>query len=461
MATSIAVIALLIIVISVPLIFLKPAAVFYLYLVSMLFSSIIAGYIIDAGKLGMPRAWSPADFLSVWTFFAALFMPRDKMFNSSVIEKILIVMGYISVFSLLQGFILNSGTVLRYSRVAFFVPALIFSIKYFTTGERVKSFFKFAVFILFFMFTLHVLIRLGLFTPPTSETDKAIVYGGLAGETGTRSLVPLLYLVLIGIGVGRLSSKTGFTLFSAVIILVGIGGIILTESRSTYGATVVLAICSFIFMKNKIKAVVFFAAAGFVAVFVAGMMEFDFLARFRADYGPSGFTLGLEESLIGWRGKEYGLVANSYKSTPWLIITGRGVGAMHLVPGGDFAEAGYYHSEYIGWLDRCGLIGLVAIFSAFFACLWRSYLLSRSDSKMIFYLGSTCFLVLISLMAQGVFHPILSHMRAATFIIPLFAIIGNWQSITYQDSCQQFEEQQQYYGYQSADEIVYESEYSL
>ena len=29
----------------------------------------------------------------------------------------------------------------------------------------------------------------------------------------------------------------------------------------------------------------------------------------------------------------------------------------------------YYHSEYLGWLDRCGLIGLVAMIILMLACL--------------------------------------------------------------------------------------------
>jgi O-antigen ligase len=89
----------------------------------------------------------------------------------------------------------------------------------------------------------------------------------------------------------------------------------------------------------------------------------------------------------------------------------------------------FYHSEYLGWLDRCGLIGLLAVLILFLACLWRSFTLARSEIPYLDYFGITSFLLLIALTADGFFHPIFSHYRAASLLICFAAIMANWQDI--------------------------------
>jgi hypothetical protein len=89
----------------------------------------------------------------------------------------------------------------------------------------------------------------------------------------------------------------------------------------------------------------------------------------------------------------------------------------------------FYHSEYLGWLDRCGLIGLVAVLILFLACLWRSFILARSNIPYLDYFGITSFLLIIALAADGFFHPIFSHYRAASLLICFAVITANWPDI--------------------------------
>src|SRR3989304_4905911 len=100
MATFITVLSVIAMAICVPLVVLKPKWVFYVFLTFVTFSSIFGGYIYVAGKLGMPRAWAPADVLAWLTLAAAFFVPRERQFGTGVIGKCLIVLALMSAFAL-------------------------------------------------------------------------------------------------------------------------------------------------------------------------------------------------------------------------------------------------------------------------------------------------------------------------------------------------------------------------
>ena len=430
MSILIAVLCAVAILICVPLVVLKPTWVFYTFLFFVTFSSIFTGYINNAGNLGLPMTWAPADFLAWLTLFAAFFVHREKLFSGSVINKCIIILALMSGIALFQGLLIHTRTALTHSRVVHFVAAAVFGLRYFTDYSRVRGFLKFTVVLLMVMFALHVGIRFGIYTPPVAEFERIVDIGGLIGERGTRSLIPMLYLVLISIAIGRLVSKVGSIFTAMFILLVGIGGVILSETRSTYGAFVLLMLASVIFIKGRIKNLILYGLAGLIAISAATAVGFDFLARFRTDYGRGYYTApSFYELRSSWRGIEYETIVSSYKQEPFFILTGRGVGAMHPAPIGANPEVGFYHSEYLGWLDRCGLIGLITLIVLIFACLWRSFTLARSDIPYLRYYGVTCFLLIIALAADGLFHPILSHHRGASLLICFGAIMANWQYI--------------------------------
>jgi len=427
MATFIAVLCLIAIVICVPLVFLKPKWVFYIFLVSVTFHSILAGYIHSAGNLGMPRTWSPADILAWLTLAAALFVPRERQYRSGVIGKCFIIIALVTVLALIQGLLMNTYTAFTHSRVAHFVAAMIFGLRYFINHSRVNGFLKFTVVLLLAMFVVHILIRFGAFTPRPGEIDDVTQLGG---ERGTYSLVPLLYFSLVSIAIGRLVSKVGIAAVSVLVLMVGISGIMLSETRSMYGAMGVLAIGSFLFIKGRVRTLLAYVIVGLLAVGAASAIGFDFLERFRAGTTrtgqveiPSPFQKGT------WRALEHEIILSSYKQEPYFILTGRGIGALHPAPAGKSPLVGFYHSEYLGWLDRCGLLGLVTVLILIFAVLVRSFALSRSDVPYLRYYGATCFLLMIALTADGFFHPIFSNPRAAPLLICFAAIIANWQDI--------------------------------
>lgn len=450
MSTFIAVLCLIAIVICVPLVVLKPKWVFYTFLISVTFHSILAGYIHTAGNLGMPRTWSPADVLAWLTLVAAVFVPRERQYRSGIIGKCFIILTLVTALALIQGLLMHTHTAFTHSRVAHFVAAMIFALRYFTNSSRVNGFLKFTVVLLLAMFVVHIFIRFGAYTPQVAEIEDTTQ---LEGERGSYSLVPLLYLSLVSIAIGRLVSKVGIAAISVFVLMVGVSGIILSETRSMYGAIGVLAIASFLFIKGRARTLLAFGIVGLLAVGAASVIGFDFLERFRAGTArtgeveiPSPFQKGT------WRTLEHEIILSSYKQEPYFILTGRGIGALHPAPAGKDPLVGFYHSEYLGWLDRCGLLGLVTVLILIFAVLVRSFALSRSDVPYMQYYGATSFLLMIALAADGFFHPIFSNPRAAPLLICFAAIIANWQDIylSFNQETEILEESDEYH------EIIYE-----
>jgi len=186
-----------------------------------------------------------------------------------------------------------------------------------------------------------------------------------------------------------------------------------------------------VFVRGRGKTLTVYCLAGLIVVGVATAIGFDVLARFRSD--PAAGTGRIERPRLfqqgTWRAMEHGTIISSYKKEPYFILTGRGIGAMHPVPAGEVAERGFYHSEYLSWLDRCGLIGLFTVLILLLAALVRSLALSRIDIPYMRYYGVTCFLLMIALAADGFFHPIFSNPRGASLLICFAAILANWQDI--------------------------------
>jgi hypothetical protein len=427
MATFIAVLCVVAIVICVPMVVLKPKWVFYIFLVSVVFHSVLASYINAAGNLGMPRTWAPADILAWLTLAAVLFVPRERQYPTGVIGKCFVIIAILTAIALIQGLLMYTESAFTYSRVAHFAAAMIFGLRYFTNFSRVNGFLKFTVFLLLVMFGVHILVRFGVFTPRVAEID---VSTQLEGERGMYTLVPLLYLSLISIAIGRLVSKVGLSAISILMLMVGIGGIILSETRSMYGAMGVLAIASLILIKGRIRTMVAFGVVGILAIGAASMIDFDFLERFRAGSTRTGNVEIPKPFEKGtWRALENEIIISSYRQEPYFILTGRGIGALHSAPAGKSPLVGFYHSEYLSWLDRSGLLGLTTVLILIFAILVRSFALSRCDIPYMRYYGTTSFLLMLALTADGFFHPIFSNPRGAPLLICFAAIIANWQDI--------------------------------
>ncbi len=142
-------------------------------------------------------------------------------------------------------------------------------------------------------------------------------------------------------------------------------------------------------------------------------------------------------------------------------MTGRGIGALHPAPAGKSPLVGFYHSEYLSWLDRSGLLGLATVLILIFAILVRSFALSRSDIPYMRYYGTTSFLLMLALTADGFFHPIFSNPRGAPLLICFAAITANWQDIYasfYQE--QDFSEEENSEEEESYPELAYAHSYN-
>lgn len=430
MATYIAVLCLIVMVLSVPLAFFKPAWVFYVFLFFKVFEPIFAGYISAAGNLGMPRIWIPGDILWISTMLAAVMVRNPYKFKRGFLGTGLVIIVVLHIWALLFGLGLYFASALTYSRVAHFIAAIVFGLRYFTDSRRVNRFMWFCIVVITAMLFVHVAVRMGIYSPPTTADMPEFAASTFVGERGTRSVVPVLYLAMIAIGIGRVTSKVGILLVSVWCLLVGAAGIVLTETRSTYGAAGLLALCTLIFVRGRIKTIVLGSIAALAIILSATTLGFDFLARFQSDYGLKTAVSSAFTDVYGGRGMEYRTIAESYKKDFPYILTGRGVGALHTAVAGEFGGyVGYYHSEYLGWLDRCGLIGLVVMLTVVLLAAWRGLVLQRSEFSPLCFYGVSAFLLLMALLGEGVFHPTLSHQRGASILVCFVVIMANWEHI--------------------------------
>ena len=422
---AVAIFCIAIVVICIPLVIFKPQAVFYIFIASTVFGAIFYGYIFDANNLGLPRAWQPSDFLWILVFFAAFFVKPEITRYPDTIKKCIAVVSVLLLVSIVQGLIRNPVHSITFMRIIYCTTAAFFASRYLTTAKRVQFFVHFVILLTILMFVVHVLIRYAIYTPPTARIDYETKLGG---ERGGSSLALVLYLLLLGIGTGRLSYKKASKLYSVVMLLVGLMGIFLSESRSLYGGLAVLVMGSVLFVKNKIKLVAAYAVVGIFGVFVAGLCGYNFLERF--EYGQAQETSVTEAfEHHTWRGMEYQEIARQYAREPYFFLTGRGIGALHAVPWNEVPYAAFWHSEYLNWLDRVGLIGFGAFIIMLMSALWNSYFMCRKKKPFLVFLGTSSFLAFSSLFANGVFHPIIMNDRIGPLLICFFVIIANRRSI--------------------------------
>jgi len=440
MVTFVGTLCVLSVALALPLAFFRPQLVFYLFLTSKVFDNILYGYVSQAGNMGMPRAWAPADFLWLITLVAACFVRPESHAENNTLRKCLIMIFALVLVSYLQGLLLEIATsvpymALTYSRVVHFIAALAFGLRYLTNYRRVNHFLTFCVFMIFLMFVIHIAIRFEYYMPPTAEKigGDSQLYGG----RGVLSLAPVLYLLLIAIGVGRVVSKNGLPLFSLIILLVGFAGVALSETRSTWGAAAVLALSAVLFLRKRLKLAVTFGLIAFLGLAMATALQYDVFGRFGERSGET--TIALKESFFAkyGRGAEYGLVAEGYKKEPYFLLSGRGVGALHFSHRGTREAIGYWHSEYLAWLDRNGLLGLFVFLLTMYFGFSMSLRISRNSSGLMQFYGVTSFLLIMALLAEGVFHPVLSHTRAASIFVCFLVITANWAEIHYSSEAEQ------------------------
>jgi len=259
----------------------------------------------------------------------------------------------------------------------------------------------------------------------------------LYGGRGVLSLAPVLYLLLIAIGIGRVVSKNGWLLFSILVLLIGFAGVALSETRSTWGAAAVLALSAIVFVRKRLKVALVFGLIAFLGMAMAAMLQYDVFGRFGDTSGET--TIAVKESFFAkyGRGAEYGLVAGAYRQEPYFLLSGRGVGALHFSHRGTSEAIGYWHSEYLGWLDRNGLFGLLVFLIMMYAGFSMSLRISRNTSGLMQFYGVTSFLLIMALLAEGVFHPILSHTRAASIFVCFLVIMANWAELNYSIEAEQ------------------------
>ena len=430
MAFYIAVFCLLAAIISIPLAVLKPKWVFYLFLASALFGNLIVGYIREAGNLGASRVWEPIDMIALSLLLATLLLPSQKGFPANTIKKCLIVIAAISIFSLALGLALYFHVALTASRQLHFAVVILFAFRYFTDTKRVEDFLRVVAVLAIVMFAVQVLIRFGVYSPPSAELQAA---GQLAGERGEMSLTPSIYLMLVSMAIARFSSKKRPYTVAALLLAIGFLGVTLSETRTYYGGIAVMAMAALLMMPGRGKVLLIYGLGAILAITFAQKVGFNLFERFQMGRGHET-TLNPLKAIDRVRSAEYSCIIESYQKEPYFILTGRGTGATHYLPmttigehGGQFSslEQDFYHSEYLGWLDKFGLIGFIALIIMLFACLKTGFQMARGNMPYLSYYGTLAFLFTTAMIACSVFVPTFLHDRSGPFFICPFVIIAN------------------------------------
>lgn len=410
----------------IPLVVLRPQVVFYIFLFFAVFSKVFAGYFAMVGNLGIPKSWGPVDVIFFLLLAAIPFVPRSQQSQTSIIKVCLIILSFISFVSLAQGLVMYPELAARHSRVVHFAAAGLFGLRYFTDYRRVEGFMRFCIVLLLIQFGVHVLIRFGIFTPPSAET---VYETQLGGERGGQSLAVVLYFVLLSIGIGRLVGKSGSMLVSTIWVLVAMAGILLNEARSSMAVAGLVLMVSLVFLKGRHRMLLAYCVAGGLAVYAAGSIGFDFLQRFYERGGKMIDVTDLARA-DSYRMGEYRFITSSYHNEPVFILTGRGIGASHYVPSRRANYyAAYYHSEYLGWLDRCGLLGLAAYGVMLTTVVLRAFAARKQNDPHLKSYASATLILAITMTVDGIFHPMLSHHSGAPVLVCFMAIFANWRSL--------------------------------
>ena len=297
MATTIAVIALLMVLVSIPLVILRPHWVFYIFLVSCLFEKIFYNYIDLAGRLGAPRTWTPSDLLVWLTLLAAAFARRRGAAPSDAIRTCIIIIALLGGICYVQGLLLNGPEALAEARQIYFIAAMLFSLRYLTDVRRVEGFLRFTAIFGIIMFGIHVLIRFGIYEPPSALLIT--VEDQLVGERGEMSLAPLVYLAIASIGIARFACKVRPRSISAILLLVGLAGAILSETRTVIAGVVAMGLASLLMIRGRMRAVFVYGLVILVIGWIAQAVGFDVVGRFRSDKGEGEIFSPVESVIRG------------------------------------------------------------------------------------------------------------------------------------------------------------------
>jgi len=415
-----------VVVLAIPLTALRPHYVFYLYLVCIFLGNILAGYINAAGNLGMPRTWQPADVLALLTLAAMFLYHRDPRSPTDLIIKCLRVIAVLAAVGLAMGVIMYPKTGLAMSRHLFFIPAALFAGRYLVDANRLSAFLRFSAVVLLGMFVLHVLIRFGVYTPPVAQE---MVTGQMAGERGDLSLALPAYLALLAMGLARMAGGGGSRIAAIVWLTAASTGILLSEARALYGAAAVTGLVSLFILKGRIQLVIALGLGGVAVLLFVQAIGFDPTNRLRGRFGRGEIRSPLESlESDTWRMQEYPALIQSFRNEPIFIMTGRPLGSLHSV-GWQVHAVPYYHSEYLAYLDRLGVVGFCAFMTLWVRVLAVSFSLIRGHVPSLRDYGATVFLMSVGLMAHALFAGSLMHQRAGPLLFCFVAALANWRTI--------------------------------
>jgi len=374
---------------------LRPARrhLLYAYAVVSTWTWLIVGYYDTTGYLGTGKSWSFLELMLLCVIFPAWLTSQPaplvpKARSVDLPMKILTVLvGLSFVLGSLRS---DTSGVLGAFKRFMFIPVYFVAVRILADPKAVQGLFKAVKIFVIPTFIVHALLAARVFVPPLPESAYDRLVSGYAGMARVESLMsPAFYLVAIAVCLTQILYRRPGVVFNWVILSLSVVGVLLSQTRSYYVGMAALVVAALVMLRGRIKLAVLIGL-GFLVAFVAiNVFEVELFFRFRHEVQQESMWYRYR---YGARGQEYGILADTFKSEPQWLLTGRGQGAMRRGPGTTAGHVNYYHNQYLQVFDSLGLIGLLCHLAVVGGCVFRNRFYSRdpvagsllSPSRLIF-----------------------------------------------------------------------------
>ena len=399
----------------------RPKWSFYIFLFLNPFGALFAATIYASGNLGFGWTWEPSDIL-VWVVLAvSLLLPKPVITERDPIGVCLWIIAVLAALSLALGIVLRFEGAFRAGREMYGVGAALFARRYLVNADRISGFLRFCILVLLAMFVVHVLVRFGVYAAPIEQWwGKG--GGQLGTERGEVSVTPVLYLALMAIGIGRLAGQFGRWWVSSICLLAALSGIVLSETRTLYFGVLAMGLLSLLFIRRRVQVLAAYGLGLALTLAGAEMVGFDITSRFRTKFGRGEVDVQVMD--LGYRNQEYGALWSSMASEPYGLLIGRGAGALHYIPVARVGDIPFWHSEYLMWLDRFGVVGFATLCVAMGVTLIGGYRLARTREHPFSCFATIGFLLVATLLIMGVVNPTFFR-RQATLLLCFLPLVSN------------------------------------
>jgi hypothetical protein len=398
------------------------------FVLGSVFVRVIHGFFNAAGYLGVGKEWSLLDLMFVCLLVVAWpgaprspYEPGRRWFSVP-----LIVMSVLAMIAFVVGFSRSDSLgALHASRRLLCLPVFFIALRVFTTPQSVTGFYRGIKYCMPVLFVAHVLVAFRIYLPPLpQEIEERVLNTWGEFLRVEYYMAPLAYVVGASITLCDLLYRRGHVLFNTTILTVCCMGVLLSQTRSYYLALGLIVAAALILIRGRLMLVIWGSLAAAAVFGVVQYADVDVFYRFTGHQSTA--ETSMQSYWSDWRGQEYSILAEEYAGEPQYLLTGRGMGARHPVPG-DLKTANYWHNEYLMTLDQVGLIGLIChLVLAFAAVLVNRHLTKDPE---VGPLVAPARLVFVAGLPASIFIGYMWGIGTGPMTMCLLAIIANGQTI--------------------------------